>query len=149
MRIAEQLLDYVTPWTLPDVVMFTGNPIIKKNEAIVMGRGAARTVRDTWPGADIKLGQEIRNAPNAHLLWIELAPFQYLGWFKVKHHWAQPADIELIKASIRRLKTLAEIDTDKRFHLNFPGIGNGRLSVATVMPHLETLPDNVIIYRSL
>ena len=45
MKLIKGLLDYSKPWTIPNIYLFTGNPIVKANGAIVMGCGAARQVR--------------------------------------------------------------------------------------------------------
>ena len=87
MKLINGLLDYSKPWAVPDIYLFTGNPIVKANGAIVMGRGAAKQVRDTFPGIDKVFGEEIAKRPNVNLIWLKGAEHQYLGWFKVKEHW--------------------------------------------------------------
>ena len=147
MKLIEGLLDYGKPWTLPDVYLFTGNGIIKKNGAIVMGRGAAKQVRDTYPGIDESFGAIIQRKPNANIVWVSLPNDQHLGWFKVKDHWIEPAKLELIQISTERLRVLATNKKKITFHMNYPGIGNGKLSIADVGIILSTLPDNVRIYK--
>jgi hypothetical protein len=147
MKLIRGLLDYSTPWTLPDIYIFTGNGIIKNNGAIVMGRGAAKQVRDSYPGIDRKLGQAIFGLPNAYYLEIPIASKQHIGWFKVKNHWQQPADLNLIALSTLALINHTKFYPIHTYHMNFPGVGNGRLSDKQVMPIIESLPDNVIIYR--
>ena len=39
-----------------DLWLFTANGVIKRNGALVMGAGIAKTVRDKWPGIDLKIG---------------------------------------------------------------------------------------------
>lgn len=118
-----------------------------------MGRGAAREVRDTYPGLDRVFGDMIKMKPTAHLLWAEIQSTsvvdsnQYIGWFKVKHHWSHDADRSLIQASTDALAELARRKKEYRFHMNFPGIGNGHLSYGAVLPILQELPDNVRIYK--
>jgi len=151
MKLIQGLLNYSEPWTTPDMYLFTGNSTIKKNGAVVMGRGAAKQVRDTYLDIDKVFGNEIRKNPAAHLIFIaqmyEGEPVQFLGWFKVKHHWGADADLDLIKESTAELKELAERKPHLLFHMNYPGVGNGRLNIHQVQPVLETLPDNVLIYR--
>ncbi len=95
MHTVNSLLDYSEDWTLPEVRLFTGNPIKRQDGGIVMGRGAARQVRDTYPGIDklIKTDKPVT--------WIEIPDRsrQWLGWFKVKHHWKDEACLDLIKES--------------------------------------------------
>lgn len=147
MKLIEGLLDYGKPWTMPDVYLFTGNSTVKKNGAIVMGRGAARQVRDTYPGIDESFGLILKAKPLKHIAWTSLLNEQHIGWFKVKDHWAEAAKIELIQASTERLRVLATKKPNITFHMNYPGIGNGRLSIADVSIVLSLLPDNVRIYK--
>jgi hypothetical protein len=154
MKIINKLLDYSTPWEYPDIYLFTGNSTIKNNGAIVMGRGAAKQVRDNWPGADKALGKALKERPDALILWVKVYfhpgatnPMQKIGWFKVKYHWSKQAEIALIAASADKLRSIAKRSPEITFHMNYPGIGNGKLSIDSVQPLLEILPDNVLIYK--
>lgn len=147
MKLVNRLLDYSKPWEIPHIVLFTGNSVIKQNGANVMGRGAAKQIRDTYPGIDQIFGNLISKAENPNVIWTAIKPQQWLGWFKVKHHWMEEASLELIQASTTNLRILAETRPQYTFHMNYPGIGNGKLSVKDVEPILSTLPDNVWIYR--
>jgi hypothetical protein len=147
MQLVQQLLDYTQPWEFPDVYLFTGNSTRKTNGAIVMGRGAARMVRNHFPGLDVRFGQLIAANPDRYMLLKYLSPTQIIGWFKVKNHWSQPADLKLIQFATEQLNEEALRNPDFRFHMNFPGVGNGRLADRKVLPIIETLPDNVFIYR--
>lgn len=148
MKIVNGRLDYQRPWSLPDVYLFTGNTIVKNNGALVMGAGAAKQIRDAYPGIDGSFGKLIKRLPEAHILWVAFEnPQQHLGWFKVKYHWADDADLDLIAESARRLAEIARSNPFRTYHLNYPGVGNGRLREAQVEPLLQVLPDNVIIYR--
>lgn len=148
MRVVTGKLDYGRPWSLPDVYLFTGNPAITGRGKLVMGRGAARDVRDTYPGVDLLLAQVMPTIVSTgnHLAWVTLAKRQVLGWFQVKHHWNEPADLQLIRHSATELHALATLHSDRVFHLNAPGIGNGRLAWGDVRQVLEALPDNVRVY---
>jgi hypothetical protein len=146
MQLKLGLLDYSKPWTLPDVYLFTGNPIKKKNGAIVMGRGAAKQVRDSYPGIDVVMGRMIK--PNMPLAWASVTNHQFIGWFQVKHHWRAEADVGLIERSAHALAEVAEKRPEITFHLNFPGVGNGGLGADQVLPIIENaLPDNVLVYK--
>lgn len=147
MKLIRALLDYKVPWKLPDVCLFTGNPVLKRNGAIVMGRGAAREVRDRYPGIDMSFGSGVIQYPEAHILWVKITPKQVIGWFKVKYHWADIADITLIQHSTQELTEFAINNPNNTFHMNFPGVGNGKLHERDVIPVLNTLPDNVRLYR--
>jgi len=147
MKLINGLLNYSVPWTVPDIYLFTGNPIVKANGAIVMGRGAARQVRDLFPGIDKVFGSQITIHPHVSIIWLKGAEHQYIGWFKVKEHWKLPADLSAIAASANALAITATAYANRVFHMNYPGVGNGKLTEADVSPYLEVLPDNVLIYR--
>ena len=146
MKLINSLLDYSDPWGIPDVYLFTGNPIIKKNGAIVMGRGAAKQVRDRYPGIDLVFGKLLKEEPHLNVLIIGKA-HRLLGWFKVKEHWKEPAKLSVITESVTKLTQIATENPTLRFHMNYPGVGNGKLNIAMVAPLLQALPDNVLLYR--
>jgi|GEM_PF-1035847 len=143
-EIVQSLLDYSKPWGADDVYLFTGNPVRKTNGAIVMGRGAALQVRDTYPGVDQALGKAIE--PGRGLAFVDLNPSQKLGWFQVKDHWRDDAKLDLIASSSKELAALAQANPQTTYHLNAPGIGNGRLGWNDVEPILQELPGNVKVY---
>lgn len=153
MKLIDGLLDYSTKWSLPDVYLFTGNAIIKNNGAIVMGRGAAKQVRDSYPGVDKAFGLAIEARPLEFIQWVRLAGHpddtgeQHIGWFKVKDHWRDPARRSIITQSTKRLIEIANGHPDITFHMNYPGIGNGKLKLKDIEPVLSALPDNVRIYK--
>jgi hypothetical protein len=151
MKLIHGLLNYADSWAEDQVYLFTGNSVIKNNGAIVMGRGAAKQVRDTYPGIDKAFGTAIGNEPSLHVLVLQRRNPRMgsikIGWFKVKHHWADNAEPALIAESATRLAALAEEHPELTWHMNYPGIGNGGLTVADVSNLLEILPDNVLIYR--
>jgi len=147
MKIIDGLLDYSKPWGRPDLYLFTGNAAITHDGRLVMGRGAAKECRDRYPGIDREFAAKIQAKPEKHVLWIELDTEQILGWFKVKEHWADDASLRLIQQSVAALNALALRRDDRQFHMNYPGIGNGRIPENMVEPLLQCLPDNVLIYR--
>ena len=145
MKIVKGLLDYSTPWALPDIYLFTGNPVVNSRGGIVMGRGAARQVRDLYPGVDRELAQ----TTGENIRLVLLAPRMHLGWIKVKNHWNDIADLDLIERSFNILNKLASRDKmrDIKFHCNYPGIGYGKLSYESVNKRLSGLVDNIILYK--
>jgi len=152
MKLINNLLDYSQEPTLTDLFLFTGNTVVKKNGALVMGRGAAKEVRDSYPNIDKVFGKAITEHPTDNILWAPLtdpghsAPNRFIGWFKVKHHWADNAELALISASVKDLTSFAEKFPKYTFHMNYPGIGNGGLAIEDVANLLKDLPDNVYIY---
>ena len=141
-RIVRQHLDYVQRWSLPDVYLFTANAIRTRDGRLVMGAGAAKAVRDAYPGIDSRIPL------NSPVTYVEVTPGsnQWLGRFQVKHHWKDAADLELIAQSAEILARHATLRPNVQFHLNAPGVGNGRLQWADVQPLLTRLPENVAIY---
>jgi hypothetical protein len=147
MILKREMLDYTQKWNLPVVLLFTGNPVLNRYGGIVMGRGAARMCRDKYYGIDLEFGKIIKQNPGAHLMFTQIKKRQVLGWFKVKHHWQDQADIGLIQESTNKLIQLANRESHCDFHMNYPGIGNGRLIREDVEPILQQLPDNVFLYE--
>lgn len=147
MKIVKGLLDYTQIWKYPDVFLFTGNPVIKKDGSIVMGRGAAKMVRDAYNHVPYELSKQIQSNPASNLAWATIRKEQFIGWFKVKDHWKEPANPFIIQESVNQLNIFAESTTSTRFHMNYPGIGNGRLAVSAVEDIVKELSDNVFLYK--
>jgi uncharacterized phage-like protein YoqJ len=70
-----------------------------------------------------------------------------IGAFQTKVHWQDDADLHLIAHSVKMLKAAAERTPELRIDMNFPGIGNGKLTFDDVAPLLVGLPGNVHIWR--
>lgn len=137
-------------WTaLPHVNHFliTTNAIVKRNGALVMGAGIAKAVRDSVQGIDRDCGNAIRHhIDETGYYGLLLGVNGKLGLFQVKRHYADAADIELIKRSTEELWEFASYFREQTIALNFPGIGNGKLPISTVKPLLALLPENVHIW---
>ena len=141
-------------WTAFDEValfLLTTNSTIKRNGVLVMGRGIARQARDRFPGLDAALGKQILstcgNQGQYGLLVSPRWPEARLGAFQGKRHYAQPASLELIRHSTAVLCAWCIEHPDASVHLNFPGIGNGRLRREDVLPIIAQLPDQVTIWE--
>lgn len=149
MKLVNELLDYTTELDIGsnNVRLFTGNPVITKAGRVVMGRGTARVVRDFYTDIDKFFADMIRDFPDDHVHILETPNGQWIGWFKVKHHWRDNADLTLVANSVKELTAHANNNPDIRFHLNYPAIGNGKLDVSQVEPLLQNLPDNVYVYK--
>lgn len=72
-------------------------------------------------------------------------PAAKLGVFQVKQYYSQPASLELIRCSTAALCAWCVEHPNALVHLNFPGIGNGRLRREDVLPIIAQLPDRVAI----
>lgn len=151
MILVNSRLDIVKPDNVKkDIFIFTGNSYVRKDGALVQGRGIAKFVRDTYKGIDLVFGEMIA-AKCGHLgeyglLWTEYAGF-VIGVAQVKYNYSDHADIDLIKRTVEKLDRLARHRLKNVFHINYPGIGNGQLSVSDVEPLLNVLPDNVLVYK--
>jgi len=133
--------------------IFTGNSYLKTNGALVMGRGLALEVRTRIPGIDLKLGKLIHEHidPDTkkygfltnHILEAK----KMIGIFQVKTHYQFDASLDLIKYSAEMLLAFALLLPDKRFDMNFPGIGYGRLKRQDVLKVIKPiLPDNIRVW---
>jgi len=142
-----------------DLFVITTNAAIKRNGALVMGRGIARQARNRFPGLDTALGQQILSvcgSPSASLrtgqgeyglLVSPRWPTAKLGIFQVKFHYRQAASLDLIRRSTAMLCAWCADHPYTQVALNFPGIGNGRLRREDVLPIVAQLPDQVTIWE--
>ncbi len=134
-----------------DLFVITTNAAIKRNGALVMGRGIARQARNRFPGLDAALGRRILSiCGNQGLYGLIISPRwpeARLGAFQVKRHYSQLASLELIRHSTAALCAWCVEHPDASVHLNFPGIGNGRLRREDVLPIVAQLPDQVAIWE--
>ena len=141
-----------------DLFLITTNATLKQNGALVMGRGIARQARDRFPGLDLALGGHIQSVcdGSANALRSGLSeygllvsprwPTAKLGAFQVKTHYRQPADLALITHSTAALAVWCEAHPQAAVHLNYPGIGNGRLLPDDVWPIVVRLPETVTLW---
>lgn len=143
--------DMWTAYGDADLFLITTNSTLKKNGSLVMGRGIARQARDRFPGLDVTLGREIARHCGNHgeygLLVSPRWPVAKLGAFQVKTHYARPASLSLIRRSVATLLAWCERHPHAAVRLNFPGIGNGGLARAQVLPLLKSLPANVHVWE--
>lgn len=143
-------------------VIVTGNATMKNDGAIVMGAGAAKQARDKFPGVDKAFGDRLNKSGHTIIRPHQLNhsggdPYGLLltprnggviALFQVKWHFKSDADLELIAYSSEQLRHLAMITWQHwTISLNFPGIGNGRISKESVMPIISRLPDNVTVWE--
>lgn len=146
--------------SMDDVILVTTNSYINKLGALVMGRGAALEMKTIYPGIEKYFGKKVLEnfslPPTATgqmgrygvvLKENNVGPQDYLGIFQVKYNFRDEADLGLIEYSTEKLKFLIDdgfINLD--ISMNFPGIGFGQLSARKVLPIIEKLPDNVMVY---
>lgn len=132
-----------------DMFVITTNSFVKTNGALVMGKGIARTVRDTFIGIDRDLGGVIK-AGCGHLGeygLIRSIKYPKIFALQVKHNFVSKADVNLIAEGVAILAEFAERYPNASIHLNYPGIGNGGLPKSLIHPIVDTLPDNVTVWE--
>jgi hypothetical protein len=133
-----------------DLLLFTANSVISGN-GLVMGKGAALDFKRAFPHLPFALAGLMRergidSAGDFGLLVVnDLEGQPTLGAFQTKRHWKHPSQLEIIEASLERLSQHL-LETDQTVHLNFPGVGLGKLNRNQVLPLLEGLPERVTIW---
>ena len=134
-----------------DLALFTGNSTIRRDGGLVMGRGLARAVRDRFPGIDRELARAIGRRAEYGVAVADgfCIGRAAVGAFQVKRFWGDAADLGLIAHSVKCQNALLEPEAaDYRVVLNYPGIGNGRLTLAQVAPLIAGLDARVMVcYR--
>lgn len=131
-----------------DLLLVTTNSSLRKDGSLVMGRGAAFEAKERYPKLPYALGEGIKSLPTkiyGLALWTDIYDQGTLiGAFQVKYVWQDDALLELIAYSAGFLQGVAW--DYKRIAMNFPGIGNGRLSRPLAEIFLTPLPSHVYVY---
>jgi len=141
-----------------DLFLITTNPIMRKDGAVVMGRGIAKQVADKFPGLPWDFGRYLQQFSVLHRRPytgnLGMYGGQDIGFFMVKDHWREPAQLSIIEQSVQSMLNAMHyrgipggIPPRLRWDLNFPGIGNGKLKREDVLPLIEKLPDNVHVWE--
>lgn len=138
-------------WGKTDLFLVTTNPIVNAKGELVMGRGIAKQMADSFPGAAKKFADITAIGRALGWPWVYTCYYepmfgrQTTGYFMVKSHWKEPAKLPIIMRSTADLMDMA--GQYERIDLNFPGIGNGNLSRELVLPIISALPDNVYVWE--
>lgn len=118
-----------------DLFLITTNSTLKKNGALVMGRGIVRQARDRFPGLDVTLGGEISrrcgDLGKYGLLVSPRWPVAKLGAFQVKTDYRRPASLSLIRQSAIALLAWCEEHPGAAVHLNYPGVRRVTVTLIT------------------
>jgi len=134
-----------------DLFLITTNSTIRRDGRLVMGRGIARQARDRFPGLAGAFGRQILsccgNQGEYGLLVSPRWPEAKLGAYQVKRHYGQPANLELVRHSTTALCAWCADHPEALVHLNFPGVGNGRLQREDVLPIVAQLPARVTVWE--
>lgn len=133
-----------------NLFLITTNPIVRKDGAVVMGRGIAKEFATRYPKGPFCMADCLNPAIVGYggirpTGVIGNFDGQKVGFFMVKSHWRDMAQVGIIEDSVTDLCEWA--GKYNRIDLNFPGIGNGKLSREDVLPLLSILPDNVHVWE--
>ena len=133
------------------MIVVTTNSTLNKDGALIMGKGAAKQLRDFMPGIDLEIGQILRPLPKTYgFLPIRLSEYEIykVGIFQTKRYYADNAEMDLINTSLIKLRAFLQENPKLDVRLNFPGIGCGKLNRDVVefflRMHLRDL-DNITI----
>ncbi len=124
-------------------VCITTNPIINSQGLAVMGRGCALEASQRYPQIRMQFARKLQ--AKGHVVQCILKDGdRLLISFPVKHHWREPADLELIRQSCRTLREQWLIHGNGcNVVIPRPGCGNGRLSWNQVRVVLQAeLPED-------
>ena len=137
-------------WTFKNApktfICITTNGLVRKDGALVMGRGVAKQAKDLFPHIDYEIGTVVTlHGNHVYDLSEFYAHLAGLITFPVKHNWWEKADKSLIQESTDALRELALRNPEYTYVLPRPGCGNGGLRWEQVKPIVEALPDNVLV----
>lgn len=136
-------LKYLKRTNEVDVVCFTANNVVKNNGCLVMGAGTALAVVEYLNVRDIvKASNFIKEHPDYGAVFIG----NYCVAFQTKRHYGKPSTLAIIRNSVEKMAEIATMSPNKRFHMPFPAVGLGSLTVKVVLPSLTGLPHNVYVY---
>ena len=145
MKIVKALIDYSTPWSLPDIKFFTANQVIKKNGELVMGAGNALAVKKAIPAAPLIMGNGLLMKEKQ--AYVErITDGQFLGALATKVNWQNKSSLPFVIESLRKLYAIAKANPEMTLHVPYPAISNGGLTRDMLDQYVFQLPDNVIIY---
>lgn len=140
-----------------DLFLVTCNSTLRKDGEIVMGRGCALQAKRKFPDLPKAAGKWLQNyqhitGDSDYGILIPYATIAdasseetKLGLFQVKHHFSQPAKLELIERSVDIALTSLD-PMYQNVHLNFPGIGYGELDYKSVLPIVERLDNRFTVW---
>jgi len=127
---------------------------------LVMGRGAAlmaTKLAPDLPYAAAVVTQTVFDYVNSCRVYgfVEIddncidGVIRRFGFFQVKYHWQDKADLALIGFSILSLNKWLRFHASnlRNVGMNYPGIGNGGLTKDQVAPLLESLDKRVVVYE--
>jgi hypothetical protein len=123
------------PLPFPVMYVVTTNAYIKATGELVMGRGAALTLKTKLPTIPKECGVRISALgpyPVPYGFLAIRSPFRDgkagIGIFQVKNNYSDPAEVNIIVKSCMVLKEWLTANPTVQVRMNYPGIGNGKLT---------------------
>ena len=151
MKLVTELLQYPKYVTEDQVYLATINCVVKNNGELVMGAGNALAYAEAYPSSkkilgDMLGGVVVNGKPIKHL-FLHKRDKGYVGGLVTKAHYRDPSTLTIVENAVWELRMAAEVNSHLTYHLPYPAIGLGGLSVEEVQPLINELPDNVIVYK--
>lgn len=125
----------------------TTNSMIKRNGELVMGKGIAKYVNDTYPSIAGILAEHIREYGNTPMM-IKLrskkdGASRFIISLPTKKDWRDNSDIKLIQESCKEIIRIADTAHLNIVYLTRPGCGCGGLNwEKDVKPVIEKILDD-------
>jgi len=131
----------------PSLYVVTTNAFIKKNGDLVMGAGAAQQAVNGLPTIARECAKVITHGETYGFRIVRRPTDTHRGFgiFQVKRFWMEDADTKLIEISAGSLIAYAINHSGVSIRMNYPGIGNGKLSKEEVAPLIDELANYVTI----
>lgn len=111
------------------------NGHVNSDGQAVMGMGIAYQCNKLIKGMSVALGKLIKR----HGHHVFLFDRQKVITFPTKHHWKEKANLELIKDSCLKLKSLMEMKPEIKVVMPKVGCGNGKLDWDHVAPIIQEI----------
>lgn len=129
-----------------DFVGITTNSTLNKKNQLVMGAGNAKQAKELVPELPDVFGKQVIQGCGDGRFYGLLRHGKYFA-LQTKLHWRDNSPMWVVERSLYKLNLAAIKHPDKIFGIPFPAINHGRLKESDVLPLLEVLPDNVIVYK--
>ncbi len=155
--VKADFLSVVGRGSAPKLLLATGNGVLRRDGALVMGAGSAKALAQAYPEAPRVFGEMARKVGRLEgrgwylygLLVAQVGPGLSIGLFQTKGNWKEPASLSLVGHSARKLAEWMERNPGWEAHVAFPGVGLGGLEerevLAVLEKHLRGLP--VVLYK--
>jgi hypothetical protein len=131
-----------------DVILVTTNSVLNCQQELVMGAGSAFQARQKYPQIARLLGAEIKRRNTDQRCTYGTIIFEEfpVGAFQTKGHYRYGSTLQYIEISTSSLCEWCRENPLKTVSLPFPGVGLGGLTLESVYPIIDRLPDNVTIW---